>query len=210
VTVERAGEQITLDADRVILAVPAPVAARMVAPFEPLAAKALQTLVYPPLTVVHLGYRGADIDHPLDGMGMLCAKQEQCQVLGVLWMSTIFAGRAPDGQVLMTTFVGGARSPNRARQDEESLLSIIKQEHRHYLGTRAEPVLQRIVRWEHAIPQYDAAHRQRVAASHRLEARWPGVYLLSNYRYGFSVEQCWQQAENLAARVVFGGERTAN
>jgi oxygen-dependent protoporphyrinogen oxidase len=202
VTVEQNGKQEELETDRVILAVPASVAGSLVQPFAPEATTALQAIKYPPLTVVHLAYQETSIDHPLDGMGMLCAQKDACHVLGVLWMSTIFSGRAPDGYALTTTFVGGTRSPNLARYDDASLLSVIKQEHRQYLGTRSEPVMERIVRWEHAIPQYDAAHTQRVAATNRLEARWPGVYLLSNYRYGFSVEQCWNQAQELAAHVV--------
>jgi oxygen-dependent protoporphyrinogen oxidase len=201
-TIQRTGTEEVVEADRVILAIPANKAAPLVAHLEPTATHALQTLAYPPLAVVHLAYPRDAIPHAMDAMGVLCPSQAQCNGLGMLWMSTIFPERAPDGQVLTTTFVGGARAPELARQNTETLISTVRQEHRNYLNVRTEPTLAQVVPWPRSIPQYDAAYTRRIAACNRLEARWPGLYLLSNYRQGFSVEQCWQHAQKVGESIV--------
>lgn len=202
VTVVRDGREEVVNAKRVLLAVPAEEAAKLVAELEPMAAHALQTMPTPPLAVVHLGYRREDVAHPLDGMGMLCPSHEACQTLGHLWMSMSFPGRAPYNHVLITTFVGGARTSDLAMQDEASLIGMVGLEHRRYLGTKSEPVFAQVRSWHRSIPQYDAAHHHRLGAYNRLEARWSGLYLIGNYRNGFSVEKCWQHARNVAASVV--------
>lgn len=202
VTISRDGHQEKLFANRLVLAVPAHVAARLVADIEPAAAESLKAMAHPPLSVIHLGYHRDDITHPLDGFGMLCPRQEQCHTLGNLWMSTTFAGRAPDGSVLTTTFVGGARRPELAMQDDEAIISMVKEEQQQLIGARRPPQMVRLVRWQHSVPQYDAAHPQRVGMCNRLEARWPGLYLAGNYRDGFSAEHCWERGKTLAEEMV--------
>ena len=55
-----------------------------------------------------------EIKHPLNGFGFLVPEVENLKILGTLFSSTLFPGRAPDGQVLLTTFVGGERNPELA------------------------------------------------------------------------------------------------
>lgn len=201
-TVERGGQHDVIHASRVILAVPAYAAAHLVADLEPVADHSLQTLHYPPLAVVHLAYRRDAIPHPLDGFGVLYASHTRSSALGMLWMSTIFPGCAPEGMVLITTFVGGSRAPEIAHKTSDELVAIIHREQHQQLGIRDEPSLAHVRSWAHAIPQYDAAHERRVATFNRLEARWPGLHLISSYRQGFSVESCWEQARDVAENMV--------
>lgn len=202
VTVRSNGHEQVLQTERIILAVPSDVVAALVKDLEPAAAEALQTIAYPPLAVIHLGYRREDIAHPLDGLGILCPTHETCQAMGTLWMSTIFPSHAPDGKVLITAFVGGACNADLALHDEAHLVDLICHEQQVLIGARGEPVLVRVERWPRSIPQYDAGYIRRMGACNRLEARWPGLYLLSNYRKGFSVEDCWKKARKLSESLV--------
>lgn len=202
VTVVRNGKEEILEASRVILAVPTEPAARLVAGLEPVAAQAFRATRYPPMAAVHLGYRREDVAHPLDGMGMLCPSNDQSATMGTLWMSTIFPEHAPAGMVLTTAFVGGATMPDVAQQSEETLLALIQREQQQLMGVRGEPVLKRVAYWQRSIPQYDAGQFRRISACNRLEARWPGLYIVSNYRSGFSVEHCWQKGVELGSHIV--------
>lgn len=184
-------------AHQVVLAVPADAASRLLADVDAVTAQALQTIPYPPVAVVHLGYRQSDVEHPLDGFGMLCPSQERRRILGTLWTSTLFPGRAPQGFVLMTTFVGGAQRPELAQQDEEELIEQVAEEQRALVGARGEPVFARVTRWNRAIPQYIADHTTRMAAVERLESIFPTLHLVGNYRDGVSVERCWHKGHEL-------------
>jgi len=192
VTVSRGGTTSHLLADRVVLATPAGTAAGLIERLAPAAAAALLGIPYPPVSIVHLGYRRADLAHPIDGFGMLCPSGEGRRVLGTLWPSALFPGRAPDGMVLTSSFVGGARMPELATQDDAALVATAHAEQRALIGASDKPVLARVSRWPTAIPQYNAGHEARVATLARLEAERPGLRLLGNYRDGVSVEACWR------------------
>ncbi len=202
VVVKRHGQTETLSASTVVLAVPAMVAAHLVRDLDEPAARALQNVPYPPLAVVHLAYPRTAVTHRLDGIGMLCPTYEESITIGTLWMSTIFPAHAPSGMVLTTAFVGGAAHPHITAESDETLAALVRAEQQHLIGAHSEPSLVRVVRWTRSIPQYDAEHSQREGAYNRLEARWPRLYLLSNYRNGFSVEDCWKKGRQLGERIV--------
>ncbi len=203
--VRRDGQETTLHARRVVLAVPAHVAAKLVSNLDTAAAQALDGIAYPPLAVVHLGYRRADVEHPLDGFGMLCPSGEQRRILGTLWPSSLFPQRAPDDTVLLSSFVGGAQAPHLARQDDEELIESVAHEQRELVGARGEPVFARVARWENAIAQYNAGHAQRIQVLDDLESSFAGLYLLGNYRGGVSVERCWHKGRDLGQQVPLSG-----
>jgi oxygen-dependent protoporphyrinogen oxidase len=200
--VARGGRTQQAEAEQIVLATPAFVAAELVTRLDRAAAAALRAIPYAPLAVVHLGYERAQVAHPLDGFGLLCPALERRNVLGVLWPSSLFPDRAPAGAVLTTSFVGGARMAHLLRQGDEELLALTRAELGAMLETRGAPLLARVTRWERAIPQYSAGHLERVAILDRLEADWPGLHLLGNYRGGVSVEKCWQAGKTLAQRIA--------
>ncbi len=208
VTVMRNGHEEVIHATRVVLAIPAHSVAPLLAELEPMTTHYLKAIRYPPLAVIHMVYQRDQVSHPLDGFGMLCPADEQCKLLGTLWMSRIFAERAPDGMVLASSFLGGARNPELTVQSDEALIARAKQEQRNLMGISGETVFTRIVRWQHSIPQYDASHAACLAACNRLEARWPGLYLLGSYRNGFSVEACWQKGMELGHHMVLAQNPT--
>ena len=115
----------TLHARGLILAVPAYAAAPLVQTIAPAAAKALLTIQYPPVTVVYSGWRRGAIGHALDGFGMLVPECERRNILGCIFSSSLFAERAGEDRVLLTTFVGGSRQPDLARLDDTSLREMV-------------------------------------------------------------------------------------
>lgn len=204
-TVKRNGKPETLHTAQVILAAPADVVADLITDLDSVATAALHGIPYAPMAVVHTGYRREDVAHPLDGFGMLCPGRERRQILGTLWNSTLFTGRAPEGAVLMTTYVGGARYPKLPQLDDAQLVQLVTTELQALLGAQGTPLLTNVTRWARSIPQYLAGHTTRMAVLGRLESAWPGLYLVGNYRDGVSVENCWHSGYALAERLMHQG-----
>ena len=71
----------------------------------------LHSIPYVPIAVLVTGHRREDVTHPLDGHGMLVPQNEKRNILGTIFSSTMFPGRAPRDHVTLTTIVGGAHQP---------------------------------------------------------------------------------------------------
>ncbi|HHP7238606.1 protoporphyrinogen oxidase [Longibacter sp.] len=165
----------------------------------------LEHVPYPPVSVLALGFDRDDVDHPLDGFGMLVPKVERdFNILGCLFSSTLFPGRAPDGQVLLTTFVGGTRHPKMGLEETSEVRSTVLQDLRHLLGVRGKPNFIRHIQWQRAIPQYTQDHGQVRAVIDRIESRNPGFHLAGNYRSGISVGDAMQSGADAAETVLNG------
>ena len=113
--------------------------------------------------------------------------QPDRRVLGAVWSSCLFAGRAPDRQNLVTAFVGGAGDPEAATLSNDGLSEIAARELAATLGASREPRLVHLTRYARAIPQYVSGHAARRRVLEETEARFPGLTLLGNYRDGVSV-----------------------
>ena len=198
VTFDQGGASFTRHARAVVLAVPAAEAARLAYPLAPDATRALQEIEYPPVTVVATAYRREDVTHALGGFGFLAPRVEGRAVLGTLFSSSMFEGRAPDGQVLLTNFVGGRRNPELASADDATLAVKVAAEHRALLGARAPALWNAIVRWPRAIPQYELGHLGRIAKVAEAEKAVPGLRFCANYRGGVSVGDCIANAHATA------------
>jgi oxygen-dependent protoporphyrinogen oxidase len=189
----RAGRWIVADsraefeADRVILAVPADAASALVRGFAPDAARALDGIPYPPLAVLHLAWPESALLRPLEGFGHLVAPSPTRRILGAVWSSSLFPGRAPAGQVLLTVFVGGRRDPEALALNDGELVALAARdlESEGLVRGVPEPIL--VTRWPRAIPQYEGGHAQRLAVLAETERRLPGLRFAGNYRGGIAV-----------------------
>ena len=182
------------EAERLILATPAWEAARLVRPFARDAADALAGIPHPFLAVVHMSIPLAALPRPLQGFGHLVVPQEDRRILGAVWSSSLFPGRAPDGQALVTVFLGGARDSEAAALSDEQLTAIAARDTASALEAREEPRPVSITRYERSIPQYVAGHLTRMEVLAQVESRRPGLAFLGNYRGGISVGDVVKQA----------------
>jgi protoporphyrinogen/coproporphyrinogen III oxidase len=212
VGVERRGERFERRARAVVLAVPAYEAAKLVLPLALDVAHALEGIVYPPLATVSAVYRRADVRHPLDGFGFLAPRVEHPPVLGTLFCSSMFAERAPDGFVTLTSFVGGRRNPELAQGSEQVIIANVLRSNQRFLGA-GEPLFAVARKWPRAIPQYMLGHGERLARVARLEATLPGLRFCCNWRGGVSISDCIDSgmsgADRLSAWLKSGATQTA-
>ncbi len=194
----------------VVLAVAADAAAHLLRPWVADAAAALDGIAYAPVASVASVYAASDIAHPLDGFGALVPRKAQRRVLGVLFSSTMYEGRAAAGSVLLTTFVGGLRQPALAGLPEAEIAALAHAEHVALLGARAAPQWQAVTCWPRAIPQYTLGHLGRVARAEAAERALPGLFFCANWKGGVSVGDCIKNGSAVAlAAARHAGVRAA-
>jgi oxygen-dependent protoporphyrinogen oxidase len=177
----------TVEAGRVVVATSARDAARLLEPLDADAARALAGIPHPPLAVLHLAWHDSAFPTPPSGFGHLVVPSPGRRILGAVWTSCLFPGRAPLGETLLTAFAGGSRDPAAAALPDDRLLEVAARELSASLGAKGAPRLVRITRYTHALPQYGLDHESRMSTLAAAEARLPGLSFLGNYRGGISV-----------------------
>ncbi len=123
------------------------------------------------------------------------------RILSVSFASRKFAGRAPAGQVVLRTFVGGALQPEFLQGPDEELTRLVRSELADILGVRGEPMFVRVSRHERSMPQYHVGHRDRAARIRTLLASHPRLALAGNAYDGVGVPDCVQSGEAAADRI---------
>lgn len=190
-----------------VLAVPAWALASL--PLPPALRTALAPLggiVHPPVSVVALGYPRSAVAHPLDGFGCLLPAVEDRQILGTLFSSTLFPGRAPAGQVLLTSFVGGRRHPDRAAGDDATLVQRVEAELQALFGVdpAVRPSFTHLARWPRAIAQYDCGYDRMLQTAADTEAAFPGLRLAGHWRGGIAASACLRHGLELGRQLAQG------
>lgn len=191
----------SLLARAVVVAIPAPRAASLFSSWNHDLANALEEIPYAPVAVVCLGFRRADVGHPLDGFGFLAPRDQALRTLGVIWASSIFPQHAPAGSVSLRAMVGGARDPEVVGCTSDELCALVLREVGPLLGLRGEPQARKVYRYPQGIPQYNVGHSKRLR---RLEG-WlkdlPGLFFTGNAYHGVGINDCVLEGGRMAQEV---------
>jgi oxygen-dependent protoporphyrinogen oxidase len=193
---------LTKTFDGIIATVPAPALAQL--RFGPLGERPLASLdaiEHPPVSSLFLGYRREQVKHPLDGFGVLVPQVERRSVLGVLFSSSLFPGRAPAGHVALTVLVGGTRDPDIARLPTDNLLRAVEPDLQHLLGVAGPPQFQHHTFWPRAIPQYNLGYDVHLETMAAAERTYRGLFVGGQARDGISVPSCIAAGNRLAAQI---------
>ncbi|HKM82031.1 MAG TPA: protoporphyrinogen oxidase [Candidatus Acidoferrum sp.] len=194
-------EEEIVEAERLVLAVPTNVAGKLLGALDGEFEKQLGGIEYAGVAVVSLGYRKKDVSHSLEGFGFLVPRSAGLNDLGTVWNSSLFPGRAPEGEALLTSFVGGATNPDALQHSEAALAEMIHKEITPLLGIHKEPVFSSVTIWPRALPQYNLGHTARLAALEQLRGNFPGLYFVGNYLNGPAIGTCVEQALKVADEI---------
>ena len=162
--------------------------------------KPFTQLFYAPIIQVCVGIRDAmGLDFP--AFGGLVPSKEQKRVLGILFPSSCFEGRAPEGGALYSYFIGGARHTDYLQKSDEEIRQIVLDEFHAMLKYPAgvEPDLIRIFRHERAIPQYWSDSGERFKLIEELQGQYQGLVLAGNMRDGIGMGNRIHQGAEIAA-----------
>ncbi len=195
-------EGAPLDAAAVVLACPASVSAELVSAMDGELAAALASIPSAPIAVVHLGFEEAALPEKPVGFGFLAPRGEGLRILGALWCSSMFPGRAPAAHALITAMVGGAHDPAAIQLSDAELVALARRDLGTAMGIREKPALWRVFRHPRGIPQYTLGHLDRLETIARRCRERPGLFLCGSSYRGVSVNSCIEEAPKVVREVL--------
>lgn len=195
----------SLAARRLVLAVPSNEAAALLGPLDAEAASLAAGVAWAPIASVSLGVGEGDTTVPIRGFGFLVPRRAGLDVLGCLFMSRLFSGRAPAGRVLLTCFLGGARAPALVEKDDDAIRDAVRRDLERTLGLRADPQWLALTRWPRAVAQPGREHVGRIAVLRERISRWPGLALAGSWLDGVSLGDTLACGARAADAVRAGG-----
>jgi len=119
----------------------------------------------------------------------------------VIFSSSLFPGRAPEGHVALTSFAGGALQESIALVPKKELIALVLDDLRDLLGAEGKPAFARHTLWKQAIPQYNLGYGRHLEAFAECERDNPGLFIGGNARDGISLPDCILSGASLAKRV---------
>ena len=187
--------------DAVVLALRSHQAADLLVGAENELAGLLRQIPYASTAIVISGHKLTDIQNPLSAFGLVIPMIENRKILAVSYSSRKFPGRAPQGHVILRTFVGGAMQPELFDLSDDKIINLVHEELQEILGISGEPDFQMMARYEKAMPQYHVGHLERVKQIEQRISRLPGLELAGNAYRGVGIPDCIHSGEQAAQRV---------
>ena len=186
-----------------ILAVPAHVAASLLAPIDVDAARLCAQVPYVSTASVALAWPRAAIAHPLAGTGFVVARRHSdVRITACTWVSSKWAHRAPEGTALLRVFLGGAHDPDVVKLPDETLVAAARTDLARVLGITAEPALARVYRWPNAGAQHLVGHLSRVETIERRLAALGGLFVAGSGFRSVGIPDCVADARRVAGEAA--------
>jgi oxygen-dependent protoporphyrinogen oxidase len=201
ITYYTSNEEQTLHASRVITTVGAYALPALLPFIDREHMNEISSLRYAPVVQVAVGVKET---HGLrfDAFGGLVPSCEKRKILGILFPSACFQGRAPKNGALFSFFIGGVRSSLASLSDVE-LTELVEEAFHTMLRFPADkrPDMIRIFRHPYAIPQYEQSSEKRLATVEHLQNLYPGLILAGNIRDGISMADRILQATTIGKNI---------
>ncbi|GII76455.1 protoporphyrinogen oxidase [Sphaerisporangium rufum] len=194
----------TVEADAVVVAVPAPAAARLLSAEVPKAAAELARVEYASMAIVTLAYPRAAFPVPPEGSGYLVPPVEGRPVKAVTFSSVKWphlSGAGP-GLLVLRCSIGRLGEEHLLQRDDDELVALAMAEMAQVAGVRGLPVASRVTRWGGALPQYEVGHLDRVARVRAAVAVQPGLAVCGATYEGLGVPACVATARTAAGRII--------
>ncbi|HJY71817.1 MAG TPA: protoporphyrinogen oxidase, partial [Streptosporangiaceae bacterium] len=216
-TVGSAAAEELIDADAVILAVPARPAARLLAgvPGASAAVTAFGEISYASMAIVTLAYPRSAFPGAFPGSGLaalgwsgyLVPAVDGRAVKAVTFSSVKWphlAEAAPGAEPLeiVRCSVGRIGEEALLQRADEELAALAAAELAAATGVHGAPVAHRITRWGGALPQYTVGHLDRVARIRAAVATLPGLAVCGAAYEGVGIPACIGTARAAANQVT--------
>jgi len=196
------GNRVEMETKKVISTVGAHQLVQILPFVDPAQLAKITNLFYARVIEIVLGFNRWE-GIKLDGFGGLVPFKENRDILGALFMSSLFQNRAPKEGALFSIFMGGVRRAELCDLNDQQVRMILKEEICSTMKLKEfNPELLKIIRHAWAIPQYEADTEFRLEAVADLEKKYPGLIIGGNLRNGIGMADRIQQASLLAEAVL--------
>lgn len=186
-----------IDCDHVVLATRAFEAAAVLRNGHAALAAELDAIPYTSSMTLALGYRRADVKHPLNGFGFLVPARERRFLLACTWMGTKFPYRVPQNMALLRCFMAGSALDH----SDDEVVRLAREDLKRVMGLDAEPVFFNIARWPRAMAQYVVGHDERIRRIREMVKELPGLHLAGNGYSGIGIPDCIRTGREAAEAI---------
>lgn len=162
----------------------------------------LSGIEYASSSIVVSTHSLSDFEHPLDAFGLVIPMRERRDILAVSFSSRKFPGRAPDGQIILRTFVGGATQPHLMELDDEQIKELVQRELTELLGMKRPPSKTWVARYHNAMPQYHVGHLDRVSRIQKAVKKLPGIELAGSAYHGVGIPDSVASGQAAATNLL--------
>jgi len=190
-------------ADAVVLALQPARTAAILGKFDNEWAELLGGIPAHDSATLNMGFKRGQVGHPLDGFGFVTPDTEGALMLGTTFSSLKFEGRAPDGHVLLRTFLGRKAASALDVEGEKGTIRKVYAEVVKVLKIKGEPVVSRLARYRSSMSYYTPGHLSRADRMLRKAAETPGLFLAGNGLTGSGIPDCIASGEK-AAEALWG------
>jgi oxygen-dependent protoporphyrinogen oxidase len=192
-----------LTARSVILAAPAHATARLLSNLDGRLADLCGGVPYVSAGTVVLAYRSGAVTHPLEGTGFVVPPGDSgCRITAATWVSSKWPDRAPPGHALLRAYVGGALDQDVLAREDRDIATLAHVNLASIIGLTERPDWSRVFRWDHANPQYEVGHLDRIAAIDRRLGEIPGLFVTGSGFRGTGIPDCVADARAVASRAA--------
>ena len=162
----------------------------------------ISNLRYAPMIQASVGIKNTG-GLRFNAFGGLVPSIEKQDVLGILYPSACFQGRAPKEGALFSFFIGGIRNSHLTQLSDIELEELVVKNFHWMLKfpSTVSPDLIRIFRHPRAIPQYEQSSGERLNAIEHIQNRYNGLILAGNIRNGIGMADRILQATNIGREI---------
>lgn len=190
-----------MTADAVVVATNASSASRLIETIAPRASRLISNITSAPLAVVHTAFNKRDIPVNVNARGIYIPRLQSVRSLKISFSGAMFEHRSPDGEILLTSYVGGASDPDAVSLDDDELTNLVRRDLHMTMGIGEKPAYMSVKRIDEAIPQYAVGHARRVFEIDQHLDQVPGVFLTGNYLGGACIPDVIDHSRRTAMMV---------
>ena len=188
--------------DALVLAIPSPMAGRMLQTAAPDIEGQLRAIRYSSSVIVQFAFAQSRAPRLPQGFGVLVPRAENKRIRAITFVHQKFDGRVPIGGALLRIFLGGTADEAIVPSNDEEITTLVKHELLAILNIREEPVVTRVYRWPQAMAQYEVGHLTRVEVIERRLREMPTLALAGNAYGGIGVPDCIRSGREAARKLV--------
>ncbi|GAA1902895.1 protoporphyrinogen oxidase [Streptomyces durmitorensis] len=197
----------TLDADALIVALPAPAAATLLGPHSPAARAELDTVRYAGSAVLTMAFTRTRPGPAPDLNGFLVPPVDGRTIKAATVLSHKWAWQRDEApsRLILRASVGRVGEEHLLDLDDRHLTALATAELTAAIGPLGSLLASKVTRWPQGLPQYEVGHADRVAAVREAIGKLPGVELCGALYEGVGVAACVATGRAAAERVLANG-----
>lgn len=188
-------------ADAVIVATPHKTLTKMFSQYDEF--KIVEEIPNTSVTNVALAFDQSQIKDKMEGTGFVVSRNSDVRITATTWTERKWPHTAPEGKVLLRSYVGGPHDPDAVHLSDDELIEIVLSDLRKIVKINGEPEFSIVSRFKDAMPQYVVGHKERMKKINEfIDHELKGVTIAGSSYTGVGVPDCIEAGEKVAKKSI--------